>query len=209
VNSPADGVPPAGHKPERGNELPADAEPARDAEPSEAGTDVNGATALIALIGIVVALAIGGYLLAQGSALGAGLLVLGVIYIVWLAAAMTGADKAMVVAISLIAVFCIVWAIVNAAVYHSYHYAVAFAAYGLWAFMTNVRTFAEVKSRRSALLLVAGHGLALLAFLFIDLSWQLDTAVALAAIVLVLAAGVAMGSDQENQETTKPAASVT
>jgi hypothetical protein len=215
MSTPADSVPPAGDDsalaggPSPAPGLARDAEPPEseppEAEPPEAEPAVSDATVLQALIAILVALGVGAYLLARGSFFGAGLVVLGAFYVVWLIAARSGAVKAQVVAVSLIAVFCVVWAIVSAAVYHDYHYALAVGAYGLWAFMMNVRAFADVKSRPSALLLIAGHGLALLGFLFVDLSWQLDTATALAAIVLVLTAGFSIAADQD---VTPPAATL-
>jgi|HubBroStandDraft_2_1064218.scaffolds.fasta_scaffold114672_2 hypothetical protein len=205
MSTPADSVPPPSDNPSLADGLSPAPGRTRDAEPPEAAPAVSDATALQALIGILVALGAGAYLLAEGSIFGTGLVVLGLFYVVWLTAARSGKVKARVIAVFSIALFCIVWAVISAAVYHYYHYAVAVGAYGLWAFMLNVQTYAEVKSRRSSLLLIAGHCLALLGFLFVDLSWQLDTAVALAAIVLVLAAGFSVGADQD---ATKPAALV-
>lgn len=204
MSMPADSFPPPSDTPSLREDPSSAPETGRDAKPARAESAVSDAMASQALIGILAALGVGIYLLAKGSVFGAGLLVLGVFYAAWLTAARARKDKAMVVAVALIAVTFILWAIISAAAYHYYDGAVAVGAYGLWAFMLNVHTFAEVKSRRTSLLLVAGHFFALLGFLFVDLSWQLDTAVALAAIVLVLATGVSIGGDQDAKKTSGP-----
>jgi hypothetical protein len=197
MSSSSDSAPPQGDDPSLAGRPSSVAEPGRDSERPEAEPSGSDTTIPLVVIWSLVAIGLGAYLLVQGAVSGAVLVVLGALYVVWLAATVSKQPKVTLAAFFLVAVFCIGWAIVIAAVSHAYHFAVAVGAYGLWALMMSAYTIADVKARRSALLLVAAHCLALLGFLFVDLSWQLDTAVALAAIVLALAAIMSIPADGE------------
>jgi len=136
---------------------------------------------------------LGVLLVIHGSIYAVAFLAIGIFYLIWFCGVRTRNEKVTLTGFMLIAVFFILWAIISATVFHYYHYSLAIAAYGLWALvMSAIRVSSGVNTGTMTLMII-GHGLALLGFLLVDLSWQIDTAAALAAITVSIVGALSAG----------------
>lgn len=134
----------------------------------------------LGLVAIAI-LAAGLYLLVHGSAYCAPFLVLGLIYAIILTRPPT--VEAIRTGAAWLIVFLIGWSIF-AIVRHTYHYALADAAYALWLF-TAVGVLTRRLSKRTVGLTYSSHVLVIAGLVLVALPWQADTPIVAAGVAAI------------------------
>ena len=129
----------------------------------------------------IAILAAGLYLLVHGSAYCAPFLLLGLIYAIILTRPPT--VEAIRTGAALLIVFLIGWSIFDI-VRHSYHYALADAAYALWLF-TAVGVLTRRLSKRTVRLTYSSHVVVIAGLVLVALPWQADTAIVAAGVAAI------------------------
>jgi signal transduction histidine kinase len=137
------------------------------------------------VVGLIFFYIISIYLAVHGSIYCVFFFAMSISYTALLIGAVADAVRLSMSAFIAIGAAMIVWSLVATA-FHQYHYALAVAAYGLWALAITANVVYG-SSGRSQMLMIIAHSLALLGFSLVGFSWVVDVPAAGASIAAVLA----------------------